>query len=65
MPTCNQLYRVVACPSWEYLTVDVVYRADYIGRATVGLHRPDTGAGTYVARRLIENGQIVLEPVNA
>ncbi len=64
----GERYKVVSAPAGEYLTVGDVYEMDYLGKSTVGLHRPrdaahKAGAGTYVQRRHIESGRIVLQAV--
>lgn len=55
-PTVGKLYRVLACPAYEYLTIGQVYRCTSVGADSIGLHSPKTGGGTYVmghARKLV------------
>lgn len=46
--TVGKLYRVIACPAYEYLTIGRVYRCTSVSHDSTGLHNPKTGAGTYV-----------------
>lgn len=44
----GKLYRVTKCPQWEYLTVGEIYECTQQTRTSMGFHRPNGGAGTYL-----------------